>query len=73
MMPAVIDLYAGAGGLSLGASRAGFSVCAAVEIDSDAIKTHSANFPNTVHVQKDIMLLEGKDILQQAGIPQKDL
>lgn len=43
----VIDLFAGVGGLSLGAARAGFDVSAAVEIDSHAIETHHVNFPNS--------------------------
>ena len=51
-MAVVIDLFAGAGGLSLGAARAGFSVGAAVEIDRHAIETHAANFPNTIHSDK---------------------
>ena len=54
-MPNVIDLYAGAGGLSLGAARAGFTVTAAVELEPHAIETHSKNFPNTIHIRKDIM------------------
>ena len=37
IMPNVIDLYAGAGGLSLGAARAGFTVTAAVELEPHAI------------------------------------
>ncbi|MGC0018385.1 DNA cytosine methyltransferase, partial [Ralstonia pseudosolanacearum] len=36
-VPSVIDVFAGVGGLSLGAARAGFNVAAAVEIDKRAI------------------------------------
>lgn len=72
-MPIVIDLFSGAGGLSLGASRAGFNVAAAVEIDKNAIASHITNFPNTVHIQQDIMTLSGEDILNRAHIEQNDL
>ncbi len=71
-MPTVIDLFSGAGGLSLGASRAGFTVGAAVEIDEHAMKTHRCNFPYTVHIQKDITTLTGADILNQANINHDD-
>lgn len=67
-MPNVIDLYAGAGGLSLGAARAGFDVVAAVELDDHAIATHAENFPNTVHIKKDILSLNGDELLQLAQI-----
>ena len=50
-MPTLIDLFAGAGGLSLGAARAGFDVRAAVEIDFHAMDSHRTNFPNTTHIQ----------------------
>jgi DNA (cytosine-5)-methyltransferase 1 len=42
--PLVLDLFAGAGGLSLGFQRAGFHIEAAVEIDPLAARTHSRNF-----------------------------
>lgn len=72
-MPSLIDLFAGAGGLSLGAARAGFDVRAAVEIDFHAMDSHRTNFPNTTHIQEDIMSLNGTDILTQANIQQQDL
>lgn len=72
-MPNVIDLFAGAGGLSLGAARAGFNVSAAVEIDAHAIESHKINFPNTVHIQQDIMTLNGQELLRLAGIQQEEL
>lgn len=40
----LIDLFAGAGGMTLGFHRAGFRSIFAVEIDSAAAKTYAANF-----------------------------
>jgi DNA (cytosine-5)-methyltransferase 1 len=42
--PRVLDLFAGAGGLSLGFQRAGFRIGDAVEIDPLAARTHARNF-----------------------------
>jgi DNA (cytosine-5)-methyltransferase 1 len=42
--PRVLDLFAGAGGLSLGFQRAGFRIDGAVEIDPFAARTHARNF-----------------------------
>lgn len=72
-MPTVIDLFAGAGGLSLGAFRAGFNVGAAIELDSHAMETHKQNFPHTVHIQEDITTLNGNIILQRSNIKPTDL
>lgn len=47
----VVDFFAGAGGLSLGAVRAGFNVAGAIELDKKAIDTHIRNFPNTKHFE----------------------
>lgn len=67
-MPTVIDLFSGAGGLSLGAARAGFTVASAVEIDPFAREVHAKNFPNSKHLDADVSTLSGTDLLQQAGL-----
>ncbi|MDN0113188.1 DNA cytosine methyltransferase [Yersinia intermedia] len=68
----VIDLFAGVGGLSLGASRAGFNVSAAVEIDPYAISTHHLNFPKSRHFKVDVSTLNGEEMLKTLGVSQLD-
>jgi DNA (cytosine-5)-methyltransferase 1 len=43
--PTAIDLFAGAGGLSLGLHQAGFDVLVGVDSDDWAMETHAANLP----------------------------
>lgn len=45
--PVAIDLFAGAGGLSLGLEQAGFDVLACVEYDPVHCAVHEFNFPRT--------------------------
>jgi DNA (cytosine-5)-methyltransferase 1 len=49
-----IDVFAGAGGLSLGLKAAGWSVEAAIEYDAAAMATHRHNFPDTSHFIEDV-------------------
>jgi len=49
-----IDLFAGAGGMSLGATQAGIDVRTAVEADRHAAATYSANHPHTKTIVDDI-------------------
>lgn len=65
--PTVVDLFSGVGGFSLGAARAGFKVLAAVENDPIAIASHARNFPNTIHLEKDIRNLTGSQLLKAIG------
>jgi DNA (cytosine-5)-methyltransferase 1 len=57
--PRVLDLFAGAGGLSLGFQRAGFCIAGAVEIDQLAAATHARNFhPGEPGAARDITRME---------------
>lgn len=46
-----MDLFSGAGGISLGVKQAGFQKVASVEIDKDASNTIRNNFPESVHFE----------------------
>lgn len=49
-----VDLFSGAGGLSLGAEMAGIKVKYAIEIDPFAAETYKANHPLTSVIQDDV-------------------
>jgi DNA (cytosine-5)-methyltransferase 1 len=53
-LKSAIDLFSGAGGLSLGLHMAGWEVLLAVELDKDAAKTYRANFSQTTLLEKNI-------------------
>lgn len=52
--PVAIDLYAGAGGLSLGLEQAGFDVLVAAEFDPIHALTHRFNMPKTAVLCRDL-------------------
>jgi len=69
----IIDLFAGGGGLSLGATRAGFELLAAIEKDPLALETHKKNFPNSKHFADDISTLEGRNLLSVLKLKENEL
>ncbi|HEX5608862.1 MAG TPA: DNA cytosine methyltransferase [Solirubrobacterales bacterium] len=71
----VIDLFAGAGGLSLGAVAAGADVRLSVDNDADSCKTLEAN-PEALGggavMCADVAGLSGQDLLSSAGLDRGD-
>lgn len=69
----VVDLFAGAGGLSIGATQAGAHVRASVELDPIACETLrlNAGFHGNV-VEEDVCHLSGAKLRKLAGLSSRD-
>ncbi len=68
MRPIGVDLFAGAGGMSLGFEQAGFDIKAAVEIDPVHCATHKFNFPECAVIPRSVEGLKGSEIRVAAGL-----
>ena len=73
MRPIGVDLFAGAGGLSLGFEQAGIDVVAAVDIDPVHCAVHKYNFPHAVTIPRPIEDISGKHILEISGVGQRGI
>jgi len=63
--PTAIDLFAGAGGMSLGFEQAGFDILAAVEIDPIHAATHHFNFPHAKTLARSVVGLDAEGIIEK--------
>lgn len=71
--PIGVDLFAGAGGMTLGFEQAGFDVLAAVEIDPIHCATHKFNFPFWSILCKSVSDITGEEIRNRSSIGQRDI
>lgn len=67
-MLTAIDLFSGAGGLSLGLVRAGFTVVAAADLDGLAVETYRLNHPAAEVCCADVRSLDPTAVLSRLGL-----
>jgi DNA (cytosine-5)-methyltransferase 1 len=66
--PLGVDLFAGAGGMSLGFEQAGFDVAAAVEYDPIHCATHEFNFPECATICRSVAEIDAAYIRNNSRI-----
>ncbi|MEB3279893.1 MAG: DNA cytosine methyltransferase [Lyngbya sp.] len=71
--PIAVDLFAGAGGMTLGFEQAGFDVLAAVEIDPIHCLVHEYNFPLWSVLCQDISELSADEIRTSSKIKNQEI
>lgn len=69
----MIDLFAGAGGLSEGLREAGFRGRYANEIKRRYSETYALNHPDTIIDQRDIRMVDAKSVREQLGVQRGEL
>jgi len=69
----IIDLFAGAGGLTTGFHMTGFESLCAIDIDAKALATYNYNYPNTKIINQDIRKVNPSDLRLALGLQQEEL
>ena len=71
--PIAVDLFAGAGGMTLGFEQAGFDVIASVEIDPIHCAIHKFNFPFWTVLCKSVEETTGEEIRNSSQIANQEI
>lgn len=71
--PTAIDLFCGAGGMSLGFEQAGFNVIAAFDKDPIHVEVHSKNFPECKTLEADLSEETGDSLRNLAGLGERKI
>jgi len=71
--PIAVDLFAGAGGMTLGFEQAGFDVLAAVELDPIHASVHEYNFPFWTTICRSVSNTSAQEIRQKSVIGDLDI
>lgn len=68
-----VDLFSGAGGISVGLGDAGFDVLLANDLDPASAKTYRRNFPTHEFMEGDIREVTGRQIMRKTGVRRGEL
>lgn len=71
--PVGVDLFSGAGGMSLGFEQAGFDIVAAVEYDPIHCATHEFNFPECAAICRSVADIDAEYIRRESRIGDQDV
>ncbi len=73
MIYKLIDLFAGAGGLTTGFHLAGFESLCAIDINAKSLATYQHNYPNTKVINQDIRLVNPSELRSWLNLQPEEL
>lgn len=73
MRPKVVDLFCGAGGLSIGFEMAGFEIVAGIDVEESFLKAFEKAHPNAVGINEDLKKDRVREMLKSRGVDVENL
>lgn len=65
VLPEIVSLFSGAGGLDLGFKKAGYKIAVAFDVADAAIRTHRKNFPRSTAIVADLIELQPQGVVDR--------